>query len=99
MTSEKIKEIIKECDVCNKKDNKTCKSSKFVAKNRPGELIGIDLIEVNKCSFVIVAVDYFSRKIWAMHVNRKLPEKIKKTCSWLYFFICKIVTFTTGISF
>lgn len=60
----KAKEIIDSCMTCKRKDVKIGKSCNYVLTERPGEKIGVDLLEISKKERVIVAIDYFSRKIF-----------------------------------
>ena len=60
---ETIRDALKECRICKIKESKLERGSKFIVTNKPGELIGVDTMEILRGSRVIVAVDYFSRKI------------------------------------
>jgi hypothetical protein len=63
--------ILDECVICKKVDPKLGKSCKFWVTYDPGELLGFDLMQYTQKEIIIVAIDYFSRKVFA----RKLVNK------------------------
>lgn len=51
---------------------------------RPGERIGIDMMEIKNNDYIIVAIDYFTRKIFAKSVNSKEAGKIVNFLDQIY---------------
>lgn len=87
----KIRNVLKRCLTCKKKEKQVNKTCKFIETFYPGERIGIDLLEVTKNVWVIVAIDYYTRKIFAKNIKSKNPKKIIKFLEYLKSEI-KIVT-------
>jgi IS30 family transposase len=63
--------------VCLRKEPKRETTCSYVEVNKPGEILGIDLLEINKGCWIIVAIDYFTRKIYAKHTRTKEAIKIR----------------------
>lgn len=78
LSYKEIRNILKQCEICNRMDRKTGKSCIYVKTSKPGERVGIDLLEISKNDRIIVAVDYFTRKVFATVVRTKHMEKIVK---------------------
>ncbi len=76
VSTNKIAEIIKECVTCAEYDRKNIKSSKYIETERPGEIIGIDILDIDKKYKIVMAIDYFSRKLWAKCLSTKESNKV-----------------------
>jgi hypothetical protein len=72
-----IEEVLKGCETCQKYNRKTRGGCDFIASTRYLEKVGIDLIEFRdeRC-FVIVAIDYFTRKVWGKVIESKKASEI-----------------------
>ena len=80
ITSKRLKEILEHCIVCRKKDADRSKGGKFIVTSRPGEIVAVDLMQINEKEKVILAIDYFSRKLYGAVV---LTKESKKICEFL----------------
>ncbi|KAF9758263.1 hypothetical protein NGRA_3187 [Nosema granulosis] len=71
-----IEEVLKGCETCQKYYRKTKGGCDFIQTSRYLEKVG-DLIEFRdeKC-FVVVAIDYFIRLVWARVIERKTASEI-----------------------
>jgi acetyl/propionyl-CoA carboxylase alpha subunit len=67
-----------------KRTNKGENTCWFVKVTEPGERLGVDMMEINNKMRLIIAVDYFTRKIFAKQVNSKRGEKIVKFLQCVY---------------
>lgn len=67
--------ILSQCIVCLERDNKHVNSSSYIDTHKPGEKVGIDLLET-KNHWVIVLIDYFSRKVFTRIITSKHGTKI-----------------------
>jgi IS30 family transposase len=56
----------------------------FCGCRKTGNRIGIDLLELKRGDRLIVAVDYFSRKLFAQTIETKECVKIVKFLEYLY---------------
>lgn len=68
--------IFETCEVCKRYDKNVGKSCKFIEVAKPGEMLAISILESKKWDLVLVAIDYFSRKIWAKSITKKEAIKI-----------------------
>lgn len=75
-TREELGEVIEECGVCKRKDKKYGGGVNFVVTSEPGERVGMDLMEVSKSERVVLAIDYFTRKIYGKVINTKESGKV-----------------------
>ena len=71
-----LKEILRTCQKCARNDKTYSKSAKFIQTFGPGEIISVDIMEINKKYRILMAIDYFSRKIWGICLNSKHANKI-----------------------
>ena len=76
ISENKLREILKRCETCNKKDGKYEKSSKFVITEEPGEIFAIDILSISEKEKIILGIDYFSRKIFGSVILTKQSTKI-----------------------
>lgn len=60
------------------KDKKYYKARNYIDTDRPGQILGIDILEVTKNERVLMAIDYFSRKLFAKCIATKEAKKIVK---------------------
>ena len=84
MTETGLRNILENCEKCNVVDKVYLKSSKFVVTSFPGEIISTDLMDINKEYKVMIAIDYFTRKIWGKVISNKDPNKIKQLLEEIY---------------
>ena len=70
-----IRKIVNSCEICMRKDSKIGKSAKHVKTERPGEIVAMDIMEIKKGVKVIMAIDYFSRKLFAKLIKSKEARK------------------------
>jgi hypothetical protein len=68
--------IINKCEVCCRKDKKYYKSTFHIQTSRVGERVGIDIMEIGDNDLVLLAIDYFSRKIFGKAITTKHTSKI-----------------------
>jgi hypothetical protein len=83
-TKEYINKVITGCEICQRKDKKINKTCNFVEVSKPGDRIGMDVLELIAGEKIITAIDYFSRKIFAMNVKTKEAEKVVKFLKRIY---------------
>ena len=83
VTEKELKTILDNCIECAKKDKKRTKNRRFVPTNSVGEKIGIDLIELKRKRYAVVAIDYFSRKVFAKMINSKETKNTIKFMEYL----------------
>lgn len=79
-----LKTILDKCKICMCQDKKIGRNFKMIRVNRPGELIGADLLEISPRQRIIVLVDYFSRKVFARLINSKESGKIVEYISEVF---------------
>lgn len=76
---DQIREALKECETCQKYNRKTSGGSDFISTTRYLEKVGMDLIEFREeKAFVVVAVDYFTRRLWGRVLEGKQASEIVK---------------------
>ena len=80
ISSRKLKEILEKCLICKRKDTDRNKGGKYIQTNKPGEIVAVDLMQINEKEKVILAIDYFTRKIYGTVV---LTKESKKICRFL----------------
>lgn len=76
ITRRELKEILKSCEECMKKDKKVGKNASLIKVDKPKDPVGIDLLIVNENLKVIVMIDYFTRIIFARCIASKEAIKI-----------------------
>ncbi|OAG32577.1 hypothetical protein NEIG_02556 [Nematocida sp. ERTm5] len=75
VTSKKLKIILNKCITCLERDDKYVRTSKYIDTSKPGELMGIDFMQYAN-EYVIVMIDYFTRKIFTKAIKTKEATKI-----------------------
>ncbi|MGL5706922.1 MAG: reverse transcriptase domain-containing protein [Aeromonas sp.] len=80
----KLLNILSNCIVCKRKDTKRGKTCKYISVLKPGEKIGIDILHLDQKIKIIMAIDYFSRKLFAKLVSTKESYKIVEFLENLY---------------
>lgn len=65
ISKEQMKQILDECMICKRWDPNVDNASGYVRIDRPGEVLAVDLLERGPKERVIVAIDYFSRFVFA----------------------------------
>jgi hypothetical protein len=78
LSENKVREIIKGCEVCLRKDFKYDKTNKFVFTQDEGEIFGVDLMEVSKNERLVLGIDYFTRKLYGRVLKTKESNKVLK---------------------
>jgi hypothetical protein len=78
INEKELSEILKCCDVCIKKDRQKVHTCHFNETTYPGEKIGVDILDIGKNKKVVMAIDYFSRKLFAKMIKKKKALKVKK---------------------
>lgn len=83
-SQKEIREILRDCEVCAKKDKKIGKKARLIRVDKPGELMGADMLDIGKEEKIIVMIDYFTRKVFANMVNSKEANKVLKFIKEVY---------------
>lgn len=78
-----LRSILSSCRTCLEYDDKRAKRASYIETASPGELLGIDRMKKGSV-YVIVAVDYFSRKAFTKAVSSKEASKIVDFLDELY---------------
>lgn len=74
---ETIKNVIKQCEVCQINNRKCTGGSEFVTTSRPFEKVAIDLIEERQeGKYILIGIDYFTRGIAAKVIQNKTTIQI-----------------------
>lgn len=73
-----INRVLGNCKRCQEYDNKNARTSRFVETKKPGELIGMDTLEVANKQKILLAIDYFAREIFGRIIRFKRPSEIIK---------------------
>jgi Reverse transcriptase (RNA-dependent DNA polymerase)/RNase H-like domain found in reverse transcriptase/Integrase core domain/Aspartyl protease len=71
-----IDNVLSKCWTCLRKDRKPIKPGKFIFSFSPGEKVSLDILEIKKRDYVVLAIDYFTRKIFGKTLKTKDPNKI-----------------------
>ncbi|KAM0677084.1 hypothetical protein BDAP_002375 [Binucleata daphniae] len=66
-----IKKILNECEQCQMMDKMRMKSAKFIHTELPGDIMGIDMLEITIKERIIVCIEYFTRKLFCKQVSKK----------------------------
>jgi hypothetical protein len=80
ISKNELDKILSSCMVCKKKERKIGKTCEYVNIKKPGERIGVDILELTHGDKIVMAIDYFSRYLWAKCISTKEPNKI---CAFL----------------
>jgi hypothetical protein len=72
-----IKNVLKNCETCIRKDKNYIKTCDFVYTNTPGELFAIDILEISKNERVVLGIDYFTRKFFESILRQRKHLKSK----------------------
>lgn len=84
VTQTNVDDVLKKCIVCCRKDKVSGKSCKYIIVNKPGDRIGLDILEISHKDRILIAIDYFSRKIWARVLTTKSSSKVLKFIKDVY---------------
>ncbi len=68
--------ILQNCQTCAAVDKKFIKSAEFVMTESVGKLLGIDIMDIDKKHKVVLAIDYFSRKLWGKCFKTKEAKNV-----------------------
>lgn len=77
-TEKELKEVLSKCEKCQEVDKKYKKAWKFRETSKPGELVAMDILELTKNKRILLAIDYFTRKLYGSKVRSKKPEELLK---------------------
>lgn len=69
-----LKDILKHCLECQRKEAKRYKVKGYVKTYYPGEKVGVDLLVIDKNQYIRVGIDYFSRYIFTKLITTKSAE-------------------------
>ncbi|KAI5169303.1 hypothetical protein NEIRO02_2656, partial [Nematocida sp. AWRm79] len=75
VTDQKLKKILEKCRTCLEREDKQVHTNKYIETSHPGEFMGIDLMQYAN-EYVIVIIDYFTRKIFTRAIKTKEATKI-----------------------
>lgn len=83
---DQIEKVLKNCETCQKYNRKTSGGTDFVCTTIYLEKIGLDIIEFREeIVFIVVAIDYFTRRVWARVLKSKqamgIVNFIKDLCA------------------
>ena len=81
ITQRKLKEAISDCITCTQFDKKPHTFRGFRLTTSSGEIIGLDIMELTKTKKIMLAIDYFSRKLYGIHIRNKRPSQTIKLLS------------------
>lgn len=70
------REVLKKCEVCLKRDKERIYTGKYVETSMPGELIGVDIMELKRGKYYILAIDYFTRMAYGVKLKRRSKEEV-----------------------
>jgi hypothetical protein len=76
ITSSELTKILDYCLVCAKVDPKTNKSCQYLETEKPGDILGVDVMQYTQKEMIVVAIDYFSRKLFAREIRHKEANEI-----------------------
>jgi len=77
---ETIREVLKKCEVCQINNRKDTGGSEFVTTSRRLEKVGLDMLEIREQGrYVLVAIDYFTRMVWARVLRSKETMGVVET--------------------
>jgi hypothetical protein len=79
-----IRKVLKRCVICKKNDKQVIRTCQYIETTRPGERIGVDMLEISPTCRIVMAIDYFSRKLFARVLSTKESRKILKFLKELY---------------
>ena len=79
-----LRSILGNCLVCKRKDIKRNSSCNYVEVTKPGDRLGIDILELLHGKKILTAIDYFSRKLFAMEIGSKEGIKVVNFLDRLY---------------
>lgn len=77
ITERKLKKVLEACKTCTKKEKKCISTNKVLDAHRLGDMMGISLIQYQN-TYIIVMVDYFSRKAFTKLIKHKKASKVLK---------------------
>ena len=83
VTEKSLKEAIDKCEVCKRKDRKLGSGLNFVMTKEPGERVGVDMMDHGNVK-IILAIDYFTRKVYGMVLKTKSSDKVLKFIQQLH---------------
>jgi hypothetical protein len=72
---EQIKKVIKECEICNRNKVKNKGGSIFIETSKKLEIVGVDILEIEN-TYILVGIDYFTRRAVAEIIRNKSAEKV-----------------------
>lgn len=76
ISKNRIKEILEKCKICAQRDNQFTKANKHIMTKEPGEMLGVDLMITSKKELIILAIDYYTRKLYGKVIKSKHAKNI-----------------------
>jgi hypothetical protein len=76
--------VLKECEICLRKDEHRFSSKAFIQTQRIGEIVAFDFLEIAKNQRVLLCIDYFSRKIFGKLLTTKSSDKVLEFIKAVY---------------
>lgn len=76
LNNNQIRKILRGCESCQRKDPNNYKVKGFVRTTFPGEKVGVDIMEISPKEKIIMAIDYFTRYLFAKVLNSKESTKV-----------------------
>lgn len=76
VSESELRKTLLKCESCTRKDKKRGRSCSYIETSRPGEIVGVDMLEITDRQRIIVLVDYFTRLVYAKLVTTKEAGKI-----------------------
>ena len=75
---DEIAKEMRECEVCQINNRKKLGGSEFVETTRELEKVALDLASIEEGAYGLIAIDYFSRAVWAEIIKSKEAKEITK---------------------
>ena len=76
--------ILNSCTKCLSKDPKNENTCYYVETNEPGEIVSMDILEIGPKEKILVAIDYFSRIVFAKRLQTKQSKKVLRFIQEVY---------------
>ncbi|KAG0439176.1 putative uncharacterized transposon-derived protein F54H12.3 [Dictyocoela muelleri] len=80
----RIRRVLSNCIVCQKKDKKSSHLGKHILTSYPGERVPFDILEIKKDNFILLGIDYFTRKVFGKSINSKNSQKIAEFIKYVH---------------
>lgn len=84
VSERQLKNTLAKCIVCLKTNNKRENSCQYIEVQNPGDKLSIDVLEITPTCKILVAIDYFSRFVFAKMQSTKHGDKVVKFLEEIY---------------